>query len=153
MHDFCVFIKRMVARLHLVPRGGKMLELKFIIVAIFSFAVGLMNGCYPPKQIELSMQHNGQEVKLRKGQILVITLEGNPTTGYTWAVAEPTDILRQVGEIKFKPQSDMLGAGGVQIIKFEALKAGETTLNLVYHRPWEKGVEPLKTFSINVFVR
>lgn len=132
-----------------------MLDVKFSIAVLFGALGFLVNGCYPPKQMELSIQNNGQEIKVKKGQPLIITLEGNPTTGYTWTVAEPTDtqILRQVGEIEFNPQSDLLGAPGVQVIRFEVMNKGGTTLKLVYHRPWEKEVEPLKTFSIKINAR
>jgi predicted secreted protein len=41
----------------------------------------------------------------------------------------------------------------VEVFRFEAVEAGETLIELVYHRPWEEGVEPLETFSIQVIVR
>jgi inhibitor of cysteine peptidase len=86
--------------------------------------------------------------------MLVISLEGNPTTGYMWDVAELDDqVLRQIGETEFKPESDAIGAGGVQTLRFETVNSGQTTLKLVYHRPWEEGVEPLETFTIQVVVR
>lgn len=86
--------------------------------------------------------------------MLVVTLEANPTTGYTWEIAEPNmSIIRQVGEIEFQPESGALGAGGVQTLHFEAMNVGQTLLKLVYHRPWEKDVKPLKTFSLQVVVQ
>ncbi|MFC1636586.1 protease inhibitor I42 family protein [Planctomycetota bacterium] len=45
-----------------------------------------------------------------------------------------------------------LGAGGWEIFRFKTASAGQITLKLVYHRPWEN-VEPLKTFSIEVIVQ
>ena len=99
---------------------------------------------------------DGSEIELKKGQLLVITLEANPTTGYTWEVAEPLDerAIRQVGEIEFVPESDLIGAGGVQIIRSEGVGADQTTIKLVYHRPWETEVElTLGTFSVQVVVR
>jgi inhibitor of cysteine peptidase len=96
--------------------------------------------------------NNNTTISVTTGRFLVITLEGNPTTGYTWEVTEPLDdqVLRQVGEIAFVPESDLIGAGGVQIATFEAVGAGEATIKLVYHRPWETEVEPLDTFTVNV---
>jgi predicted secreted protein len=103
----------------------------------------------------LTAADDGSEIELKKGQLLVITLEANLTTGYTWEVAEPLDerVIRQVGEIEFVPESDLIGAGGVQIIKFEGVGADQTTIKLVYHRPWETEVElTLGTFSVQVVV-
>jgi len=83
----------------------------------------------------------------------VISLEGNPTTGYTWEVAEMDGgVLRQVGESEFEPESDAIGSGGVQILRFEPVNNGQTDLELVYHRSWEDK-EPVETFSIQVVVR
>jgi inhibitor of cysteine peptidase len=105
-------------------------------------------------EVYLDREEDGSRVELSAGQVLAISLESNPTTGYRWEVAEADDgILRQVGEAEFQPQSDLIGAPGVEILRFEAAATGQTTLDLVYHRPWEKGVEPLETFSVEVTVR
>lgn len=50
--------------------------------------------------------------------------------GYQRDVAESPDVhvLQQVGEIEYKSESDLAGAGG----------AGRTALKMVYHRPWKK---------------
>jgi inhibitor of cysteine peptidase len=108
-----------------------------------------------PSEVQLTEADNGGTIELKGGQALSITLEANPTTGYTWEVVESPDeqVMRQVGEIEFKPESEAIGAGGVQIIRFEILKSGQTSLTLAYHRPWETDVEPLKTFSIQVVAR
>jgi predicted secreted protein len=46
-----------------------------------------------------------------------------------------------------------VGAGGVEVFRFEAAGSGQTDLTLVYHRPWEKGVDPLETFAVQITVR
>ncbi len=104
----------------------------------------------------LGSQDDGREVTLQVGQTLAISLEANPTTGYTWQVLEmDTNILQPLGDTQFKqaPGSEGLtGAGGVETLRFEALAAGQTPLTLGYMRPWES-VPPLKTFSVQVIVR
>ncbi len=108
-----------------------------------------------PGEVQLTEADNGSTIELKSGQALSITLEANPTTGYTWEVVESPDeqVMRQVGKIEFKPESEAIGAGGVQIIRFEVVNAGQTNLTLIYHRPWETDVEPLKTFSLHVIAR
>jgi inhibitor of cysteine peptidase len=128
----------------------------FVALLILLIALTLATGCGPQQQeVKATIDDDGREMQLQKGQTLVVTLEGNPTTGYSWEVAEPLDeqVLRQVGEAEFKAESEAIGAGGVQVLRFEAVNAGKTTLKLVYHRPWEKDVEPLETYSIQVVVR
>jgi inhibitor of cysteine peptidase len=126
------------------------------VIALLLVAVVLasVSGCAAKTALALDAKDNGRQIELQKGQTLVINLEGNPSTGYTW---EPVDlegaIIRQVGEPEFNPESELVGAPGTQTLRFEALKAGQMDLKLVYHRPWEEGVEPLETFTIHVTVR
>jgi inhibitor of cysteine peptidase len=128
----------------------------FVTLLTLLVALTVTTACSPQQQeVKATIDDNGREMQLKKGQTLVVTLEGNPTTGYSWEVAEPLDeqVLQQVGEAEFKQESDLVGAGGVQILRFEAVNAGQITLKLVYHRPWEKDEEPLETYSIQVVVR
>ena len=127
----------------------------FVVLFTLLVALTLATGCSPQQDVQASIADDGHEKQLKKGQTLVVTLEGNPTTGYSWEVAEPLDeqVLRQAGEPEFKQESEALGAGGVQILRFEAVNAGQTTLKLAYRRSWEKDVEPLETYSIQVVVR
>jgi inhibitor of cysteine peptidase len=95
---------------------------------------------------------DGDEIELRKGRTLAVSLAGNPSTGYTWEAVELDEtVLRQIGEASFKPESNDLGAPGEQIIRFRAVGEGSTTLRLVYHRPWEDA-EPERTFFVDVIV-
>ena len=142
-------------------------------VAYGSFVVILLGlllvlaGCGPSddadtgaksREVGLSAKDNGGQVEVAAGQTLVLTLESNPTTGYRWEVVEAKDaVLRQTGEAEFTVASQLdpppPGTGGVEVFRFEAVEAGETLLELVYHRPWKEGVEPLETYSIQVKVR
>ncbi|MBA7665019.1 hypothetical protein ES703_73085 [subsurface metagenome] len=111
-----------------------------------------------PIEVHVDVDDAGSQVELEEGQILVVTLESNPTTGYRWEQAENQEsILEQMGEAEFKPsetgEPPLVGAGGWEIFRFKAISAGQITLQLVYHRSWEEGVEPLKTFSLQVVVR
>ncbi len=62
-----------------------------------------------------------------------------------------------MGEAEFKPSQTggppLVGAGGWEIFRFKAIGAGQMILQLIYHVPWEEGVEPINTFSIEVVVR
>ncbi len=110
-----------------------------------------------PEEVNVNEEDDGSQIELEQDQILVVTLESNPTTGYRWEQAETQEsILEQMGEAEFKPsetgEPPLVGAGGWEIFRFKAISAGRMTLQLVYHRPWEEGVEPVKTFSIQVVV-
>lgn len=149
-------------------RGKEMWKRTSILLAAFvlgivfiatSFSGCLENGSETEselsKEVELDAEDAGGVFDIEKGQFVVITLEANPTTGYTWEVKEPVDelVLKQVGDIEFEPQSELVGAGGVQTIRFEVIGEGQVTIELVYHRPWETDVEPLETFSVQISSR
>lgn len=102
----------------------------------------------------LTAENAGQTITLNVGDTFSVELEGNPSTGYTWEVAEmDTAVLKQVGETEFVTESDLVGASGVLKIRFEAIGRGETSLNLVYHRPWEEDVPPEEIFEVSVVVK
>jgi inhibitor of cysteine peptidase len=118
------------------------------------FVLALAAGCGSARRIELGADDEGREVQVQRGQVLTVTLESNPTTGYSWEWVDAGDgVLRQVGEAEFKSSSNLVGAPGTETLRFSAEKAGRTTIKLVYHRPWEKDVEPLETFAVQVVVR
>jgi inhibitor of cysteine peptidase len=109
-----------------------------------------------PGVVNVNDSDNGSQVALRQGQILAVTLESNPTTGYSWApVEKENSIFEPFGDpIYFPPEEvdGVVGAGGWEIFYFRSVSAGQETLQLVYRRPWETDVEPTKTFSIDVVV-
>ena len=105
-------------------------------------------------EAKLGVDDNGRQVDIEEGQIVTIALESNPSTGYRWEVAElREDILRKVGETEFEVESIVPGTPGRETLRFKAVGTGQTTLRLVYHRAWQKGVDPLRTFSVQIVAR
>jgi inhibitor of cysteine peptidase len=117
-------------------------------------ALALFSGCGSREHLVTASDNEG-EVRLQNGEALVIRLESNPTTGYSWQVTEIDNaMLVQDGDPAYKqsPGNDGLaGAGGEETIRFKALGSGRTTLMLGYMRPWED-LPPLQTFRIQVVV-
>ena len=105
------------------------------------------------KTLTLGEPQAGSQAVLQAGDMLQVNLEGNPSTGYMWSV-ESLDaaVLKVVGEPEFHPASSALGASGTVMYRFKAVGTGQTTLKLIYSRPFEKGVPPLKTFAASVLV-
>lgn len=117
-------------------------------------AILLVLAACGPAGTTLTASDNGGQIKVKTGDLIVIQLEGNPSTGYTWE-AQNLDVamFEMLGEPEFKSDNpDLVGSGGTLTLTFKTLKAGTATLNLVYHRPWEADVEPLDTFSITVTI-
>ena len=134
-----------------IPRSVVLTLAAVGLAMVLSLTVTSSSHAQEPAEVRLSAVDEGHRVGLAESQELIIELDGNPTTGYGWELQRADErVLRQIGEIEFQPESSLLGAPGKQVLRFEAVGAGETDLELVYHRPWEKGVAPLDTFSVRV---
>jgi inhibitor of cysteine peptidase len=96
----------------------------------------------------------GNTITLNQGESLVVTLDGNPTTGYNWLMQtmDPA-ILKQVGEPAYTPESNQLGASGKITITFQAVRTGQAKLVLSYVRSFEKDTAPVNTFEVMVVVK
>lgn len=110
-----------------------------------------------PDEVVLTATDSGSQVKLSAGQVLEVSLDSNPTTGYGWEVSDVDGtVLAQIGEAEFQQAptegKEMVGVGGTETLRFAAAE-GETTLTLVYRRSWEKDVEPVETFTVQVVVQ
>ena len=124
-------------------------------VAVMLLMTIFAAGCGRTSEVRLDMADNGGQIEVEVDQILVISLESNPTTGFGWQILEIEDpILQSMGEAEFQPSesNEVVGAGGTETFRFKAIRTGQTKLTLVYRRPWEDDVAPLETFLLNVIV-
>lgn len=127
---------------------------KLNVLLIATLLLGLLAGC-SPKDSNFADANNGQPATIKVGGRIVVELESNPTTGFTWEASNlDTTVLKQLGEPEYKPASTtpMPGSGGTQVLRFEAVAPGTTTLTLIYHRTFEPNVPPAKTYTIKVTV-
>jgi len=119
-------------------------------------AILLFAGCSSAGEVQLDETDDGGQVSLDAGQTLVVSLPSNPTTGYSWEV-ESIDaaVLSLAGDPEYvsEAEGDVVGAGGTETFRFDAEAPGTVQLTLIYHRPFEEGVDPIDTFSVTVEVR
>lgn len=87
------------------------------------------------------------------GEEFDIRLPANPTTGYRWQVGSIDErVVRLVDTRYERTAPDPLGAGGTDIFTFVGVAKGRGNIQLVYVRPWEKGVAPARTAAYSVEV-
>lgn len=104
-------------------------------------------------QAVLTAENDGQTINIKKGNEIVVKLEGNATTGYVWSGQDLNEqYWQQQGEEEYKSDSSLVGAGGISTFTFKTLQPGQTTLKLVYSRPFEKDTPPEKTFEVTIVV-
>jgi predicted secreted protein len=103
--------------------------------------------------VQLNEDNNNQAVALDQGSVMELSLPGNPTTGFSWSLAETPDqnILVETSHFYITPAL-AIGSGGGDHWVFRAAGAGTARLNLVYSRPWEKSTPPAKTYSLVIGV-
>jgi predicted secreted protein len=91
---------------------------------------------------------------LDRGDVLVVRLSSNPSTGYAWRIRSGgRPVLALAGRSYLPPTSGQsLGAPGTAVFRFRATVVGKTMLRLVYVRSWETGVAPEKVFTLRVTV-
>lgn len=124
------------------------------VVMSFFLLLALFSGC-GTNGTHLTEADNGKQIILKPGDGLTVTLESNPTTGYSWQVVQlDQTVLSADGEPEYKQDSGsegVAGAGGTQTFRFKAMNSGKTSLELGYMRPWES-VQPVETYTIQVEV-
>ena len=104
--------------------------------------------------VKIGQPDAGKTITLKTGDVLLIELDGNITTGFNWipALQDPL-LLSQVGDAEVTPESNLTGAPGRIVLQFKAVAQGQTLLRLDYKRSWETGVAPEKTFEVTVVVK
>jgi inhibitor of cysteine peptidase len=112
------------------------------------------------KQVKLSLDAaaDGSTQQMAVGEIMAITLESNPSTGFGWfATSSDNEVISQRGEAQnndpTSSETPVVGAPGTQTIYFEAKAKGTATLTLDYKRGWETDVQPEKTVTLTVEVK
>ena len=127
-----------------------------IIAGIVGGSVAASGG--ESKNVAADASYSGKTIEISAGDSLTLTLDSNPTTGFSWALKGigNESVLEQTGhEFKAAPANDppLLGAGGKEIWTFKALNRGSSTISMEYIRPWEQNVEPQETFVLTVVVK
>jgi inhibitor of cysteine peptidase len=143
----------------------KMMLLPFMAMLVFTFSAcgddtdtttsgtdtGTATTDNSDQVLVLDESYNGSTMELTVGVEIVLYLDGNPTTGFAWAVtSDGAPVLKQQGEPDYVAESDLVGAGGTYTWKFDVVEAGNADLELVYSQPWDEAAAPDDTFKITV---
>jgi predicted secreted protein len=105
--------------------------------------------------LEVTAQDNGKVVSAALGNLIRITLESNPSTGYNWELRDfaygaadfyASDVVARQGGNVF------VGAPGNTILTLQAVQAGTQQITAVYRRPWEAPDQVAATFSFQLEV-
>ena len=93
----------------------------------------------------------GSATALAEEELLTVTLDSRPSTGYAWQVDEiDGSVLRLVGrELTASP---LLGGTDQEILRFAGVAQGRTSLALFYRRPWDPPGTGERVYRVEVEV-
>ncbi len=92
------------------------------------------------------------DIGANKEFVILIALESNPTTGYSWEASYDETMLELVEEsyeLGEYAKQGLVGAGGIELFRFKALKKGEVEITMVYKRSWETEVLDQKVLTVD----
>ncbi len=108
------------------------------------------------KEVRLNDGDNGKTVKVAVGGTVTLTLESNPTTGFSWTGTDKADKdILKLERNDYKQNASpagMVGVGGRTTIVYRALKKGKAKIDLTYMQPWEPNSEFNTNYSVTVEV-
>lgn len=118
--------------------------------------LALLTACtHQPGSLELR-QSKQCPLTLTQGQLLILSLPSNPTTGFRWTLRDAAEgVLQRLGpEVYSNPEdAGLVGAAGQSTWRFNARERGEGRLLLTYQQPWEPNVPPAQTFDCELRVK
>ena len=105
--------------------------------------------------IDVGAKDNRKIVAAKVGNLIRISLESNPSTGYNWEL-RGFDYGTAVfcgSELAPREAGNMLfGAPGDTVITLQAVQPGTQKIDLVYRRPWEAPDQVAGAFSFQLEV-
>ncbi|MGE5123551.1 MAG: protease inhibitor I42 family protein [Acidobacteriaceae bacterium] len=95
----------------------------------------------------------GNSAILNVGDTLELHIPTIPTAGYEWEVQGlDTNILLQEGSAVYTADTDANAAGGIVSLRFTAIAAGNTSLNLLYVNSPSDGSPAMSSKSFGMAV-
>ena len=101
--------------------------------------------------IPLTAAQNGGHVRASVGDVLVIRLTENPTTGFRWQIDDVGGLVVQADD--YAAYSSAIGAAGERTVRLAVVRAGVTEIRLSLRRGWEASAPRLSFFAISVDVQ
>ncbi|MBU0529824.1 protease inhibitor I42 family protein [bacterium] len=128
---------------------------KYFILLISIVLLFILIGC---SSTTISIKENNQKEKysLREGDIIEVILNANPSTGYIWQIVNIDNLKLTLVDETYTAKTinkDIVGSGGNKIYHFKAISKGNTAIELIYFRPFEKELLPNKKSQVNLDIR
>jgi inhibitor of cysteine peptidase len=101
----------------------------------------------------LTEQDSDREVGVQVGDEVLVTLDENPSTGYSWALTSVIQGALELETSSFSAGEGAVGGGGRRSFLFRVTGPGATALELQLRRPWERSTAPAARLRLLVHAR
>jgi predicted secreted protein len=108
-----------------------------------------------PKEVQLTQDGGacGSGVGLNEGDTLVLVMDGNSSSGYTWEVGYYVPaVIKPEGEQAVQSGADLASASDTSTFRFVAVGEGQAELLMVYE-PLDEDLPDLGTCQVDVTVK
>jgi predicted secreted protein len=97
---------------------------------------------------------NGQEIRVRRGDLIQVELPALGSAGYTWHIdnlkAKYIEFIEE--DTKTDTPKGKLGAAVVELWRFRVKDEGDADIKLDYYRTWEKKDKSVDHFLIRLHI-
>ena len=100
----------------------------------------------------LGQKDQSRTAEVRTGERIAVRLPENPTTGFSWAIAESGGRLLALDSTDYTPpeEAGFSGARGDRTFTFTAREPGEVPLALKYWRFWEGDASIAERYTVTI---
>lgn len=111
-------------------------------------------GHFDMQETVLIPSDKGKKIEVHTGDMILVRLDENPTTGYQWKVGEldPQIIELQDTQFSMAPETG-IGGGGIKIFTFKAKSCGTVKVQLKLKREWEPEDALIDHFKVTISVK
>lgn len=103
--------------------------------------------------IVITQTENGQSVQAHSGNTIVVQLDENASTGYTWVVSKTDATILTLQTSTYTASGNAPGSGGTRVFTFLAKKPGTVHLQLKYWRSFVGDSSVTERYSATIEVQ
>lgn len=105
-------------------------------------------------ELTLTQSDKGKSVTIRPGEIVCISLDENPSTGFRWELEHEDDqVLHLLTSDFISDASTGVGGGGHHVWEFMAGKSGEVQLTMKHWRSWEGCKSTIERLDVTIRIK
>ncbi|ATW26846.1 hypothetical protein DCMF_20625 [Candidatus Formimonas warabiya] len=108
------------------------------VLAGLILCLAIFSGCWKQTGKEVVLEKPQQEYVLNVGDLAVISLDENPSTGYSWHYTiSNEEVAALESESNQEAEGNAVGTPLLHTWKFKCLEKGNAEIHFKYYREWE----------------